>query len=144
MASFIFDSMFYAGFTSQFNMTTSTFKVMQVPASFTPLQGTHSLKSQITSEVTGTNWPAGGIVIATSVSLDSINHQTFFTFGPFQQDGVTIASPGTRYNIIYEASGTDSTSSLVACIDWGTSVIKTNEPLALNLTTMILTHPTPK
>jgi hypothetical protein len=142
MSSCIFDSFLYSLATGQINISTATFKVMQVSASFTPDRGVHSLKSQVTNEVTGTNWTTGGIIIPVSVSVDTVNHQTNFLIGPFEQNNVTISN--IRYSIIYEASGIDSTSNLVAYIDWGTSISKTAEPLALGVTPVIWTHPTPR
>ena len=93
--------------------TADRFKVMLVTSSYTPDFGTHDFKADVTNEVVGTGYSAGGESL-TSVTLT----QSGGTI-TFDADDVTWASSTitARGAVIYDDSLTDD--PLIAYIDFG-------------------------
>jgi len=93
--------------------TADRFKVMLVTSAYTPDFGTHDFKSDVTNEVVGTGYSAGGESL-TSVTLT----QSAGTI-TFDADDVTWASSTitARGAVVYDDSLTDD--PLIAYIDFG-------------------------
>lgn len=98
---------------------TDTFKAMLVTATYTPSQS-HSKRSDITNEVSGTGYTAGGQTITCTVSRASgVTSNTFAN--------VVWAAPTNgftaRYAVIYKSrGGAASADELVAIVDFGAGV----------------------
>lgn len=92
---------------------TDTIKVAICTNTFTPNQATHDFFNDVTNEVSGTNYTAGGPALANkSVALASGTVK-------FDADDVVIAQSGAgfsngRHLILYKDTGTASTSPLIA------------------------------
>jgi len=93
--------------------TADRFKVMLVTSSYTPDFGTHDFKADVTNEITGTGYSAGGESL-TSVTLT----QTGGTI-TWDADDVTWASSTltARGAVVYDDSLTDD--PLICYIDFG-------------------------
>jgi hypothetical protein len=93
--------------------TADRFKVMLVTSAYTPNFGTHDFKADVTNEVVGTGYSAGGESL-TSVTLT----QSAGTI-TFDADDVTWASSTitARGAVVYDDSLTDD--PLIAYIDFG-------------------------
>lgn len=96
------------------DLDSDTFYAMLVTSSYSPSQS-HSKRSDITNEVSGTGYTAGGQAITCTVSRAS--GTTSLTWG-----SVTWSSPVSgftaRYAIIYKhRGGASSADELVCCID---------------------------
>jgi hypothetical protein len=95
---------------------TDTIKVMLVTATYTPTYTTHATKADVTNEVSGTNYTAGGATLTSPTLTESSGTVTFDaadTTWTQNAGGFTNA----RYAILYKSTGTDSTSALVGCLD---------------------------
>ena len=91
-----------ANFNIDFNDTTADrFKVMLTTASYTPNYSTHSIKTDVTNEVSGTGYTAGG---------ESLTSVTFGTSG-----GSTITA--ARYAVLYDDDLTNK--PLIGAVDFG-------------------------
>lgn len=105
----------------EIDLDTDTIKVMLCTSGYTPNQGTHAYKSSVTNEVTGTGYTAGGDTLGSKTVTVSGN---VFTF-----DAADVTWPGStltaRYAVIYDSTGTDATSPLLAYVDFGTDVSTT-------------------
>lgn len=98
--------------------TSDVIKVALCTSSYTPAQATHEFFSDITNEITGTGYTAGGKTVTTpAVAWVS-------TLVKFSADNVSwpTATFTARYAIIYKDTGTAGTSPLIAYVDFGTNV----------------------
>lgn len=121
MASFIYDSYSKKAVDgTNIDLDTDTIKVALTTASYTPSQTTHDFFDDITNEVSGTGYSAGGASLANKVlTLDTTNNYT--TWDADDVSWTTSTITNARYAIIYKSTGTASTSPLIALIDLGSN-----------------------
>jgi hypothetical protein len=103
----------------EIDFDTDTVKVMLCTSAYTPNQASHAYKSSVTNEVTGTGYTAGGATLASKTIVSSGNVTTL------DAADVTWATSTitARYAVIYESTGTDATSALIAYVDFGADVV---------------------
>lgn len=119
MASTIYNSFKRDIGNGSIDWANHTFKIMLTTSSYTANADTHTKRSDITNEVTGTNWAAGGVTLTTiTPSVDTAND-----WGVYDASDVTVASAtftGATQAVIYRSrGGASSADELVACIDLG-------------------------
>lgn len=109
-----------AAFNKEIDFNEATkIKIMLVTSSYTPAQ-THDYKDDITNEITGTGYTAGGAELA--------NCTVTYTSGTgvikFDADDITwsTATITFRRAIVYYDTGTANTSPLITYIDFGEDV----------------------
>lgn len=76
-----------------------SFKGALVSDTYTPNFNTHTLFSSVTNEVTGTNWAAGGVVLA---SLTIVASGGFSTWDATDVSVATTTLTGVRGYILYD------------------------------------------
>lgn len=99
------------------DLDTNTIKVMLVTLSYTPDQDTHEDRADVTNEVSGTGYSAGGATLAnTAVTQDNTDNE-----GVFDADDVTWSSSSitARGAVLYKSTGTASTDLLICYLDFG-------------------------
>lgn len=129
MASLIYDSFMDDVVRNNINMASDTFYVMLVTSSYTPSKGTHAKRSDVTNESSGTGYTSGGVVSATTLSLDTTNHREDITFANVQWTSSTILA---RACVIYKhRGGASSADELVAYVDFGQDVQSTAATFAI-------------
>jgi len=116
MASLVYDSLSYDMARSDINFLTHSFKLMLVGTGYTPNKGTHTNRSHVTSEVSGTNYTSGGLAVSFTLANDTTNHWSTVTFTNMQFSNLTVS--GIRAGVIYKTTGTASTDLLVAYVDF--------------------------
>jgi hypothetical protein len=93
-------------------------------SAYTPNKGTHTKRSDVSNEVTGTGYTAGGQVITATVTKDTTNHRIDITFSDPSWSGSTITG---RALVVYKSrGGAASADELVAYIDNGSDVSSTS------------------
>jgi len=103
-----------ANFNIDFNDTTADrFKCMLTTASWTPLYSTMSVKSEVTNEVSGTNYTAGGESL-TSITFITAGGTITWDAGDVEWTASTIT--GARYAVIYDDTLTNK--PLICAIDF--------------------------
>lgn len=105
------------------DLDTDTIKVALVTSSYTPDQDTHDFFDDVTNEVVGTGYTAGGASLANkAVTADNTDNE-----GVFDADDVawTTSTITARGAVIYKSTGTASTSALIAYLDFGSDKIST-------------------
>lgn len=103
--------------------TTSTFKMMLVTSTYVPDIDTHTVRSDVTNEVVGTGYTAGGVAIPNrTVTLDLINDRARFFGDNIQYPSVTITA---RAGVIYKDTGNPATDPLLLYIDFGSDKVAT-------------------
>lgn len=99
------------------DLDTDTIKVALVTSSYTPDQDAHDFFDDVTNEVSGTGYSAGGASLANkAVTADNTDNE-----GVFDADDVTWSTSTitARGAVIYKSTGTASTSPLICYIDFG-------------------------
>ena len=103
----------------EIDLLSDTIKVALVTSSYTPNQDTHDYFSDITNEVSGTGYTAGGATLA-SKTYTSNTTTNVWTFDAADVTWSSATITNARYAIIYDATpGTAATNPLIAYIDFG-------------------------
>ena len=92
-------------------------KVALVTSAYSPDIDTHEDYADITNEVTGTGYTAGGKLLANkAVTKDTTDDEGVFDADDVSWTSSTITARGA---VVYVDTGTDSTSLLIAYFDFG-------------------------
>ena len=118
MASIIYNSMLHDISTGAIDFDTDTFKCMLVTSSYTPSKS-HSKRSDITNEVTGTGYTTGGNTATATVS--AINNTSNLQDIGWSITSWTSSTITARGAVIYKArGGSSSADELVGYLDFAT------------------------
>ena len=99
------------------DLANNTIKVMLVTSSYTPDADAHEFKDDVTNEVSGTGYTAGGATLANgAVTQDNTDDEGVFDADDVVWSNSTITARGA---VIYKDTGTASTSPLICYIDFG-------------------------
>ena len=103
---------------------TDAVKVMLCSAAYVPDQDNHVYLSNITSEVTGVGYVAGGQALTSkTIAYDAVNNKIVLDAADVVWTNATITA---RYAIIYADTGNPATSPLLGYVDFGQDVSSTN------------------
>jgi hypothetical protein len=124
MANVIYNSFKRDIQNGSIDLDTDDIKVMLVTSAYVPDIDTHTKASDITGEVVGTGYTAGGVSLATkAVTADNTND-----LGKFDADDVTWATSTitARGAVIYKSrGGASSADELVAYLDFVSDKVST-------------------
>ena len=121
MASLIYNSFRKKIMDGSIDLDTDTIKVALVTSTYTPNQDVHDFFDDITNEVTGTGYTAGGTTLTTkTVTQDNTNDR-----GVWDADDAnwTVSTITARGAVIYKSTGVSSTSALIAYIDFSSDKV---------------------
>ena len=138
-ASLAYDSYLYDVFTGA-AVSTDTYKCALVTSSYTENRATHTKFSDVTNEVTGTGYTAGGATVVPTFTKDTTNHRLTIVFPQLTWPTSTITA---RKAVCYKSTGTASTSPLVFVNDFGSDVTTTAGTFTLNASTIHFNAPAP-
>lgn len=124
MASVIYNSALRDEATGAVDYDTDTFYAMLVTSAYTANKDTHTKRSDVTNEVTGTGYTAGGMAVTASVAaVDTANDRVVITFAAHSWTTATIAARG---EVIYKRrGGASSADELVYYNDFGSDKTST-------------------
>ncbi|NEW33858.1 hypothetical protein GV791_14985 [Nocardia cyriacigeorgica] len=113
-----------AAFNKEIDWDSDTIKVMLCTSAYAPNQDTHAYKSDITNEVTGTGYTAGGAILASCTSTYTAGTNTVtLDAADSSWANSTITA---RYAVVYDATpATDATRPLLGYVDFGQDVSTT-------------------
>jgi hypothetical protein len=113
-----YGSLIAKAFNKEVDFDSDTIKVALLSSSYTPNQDTHDYFDDVSSfEVSGTGYTSGGATLGNkSVSYNSSTNVTKFDGDDVSWTSSTITA---RYAVIYDATGTASTSALIGYVDFG-------------------------
>lgn len=124
MADVIYNSFKRDIMNGSIDLDTDTIKVMLVTSTYTPDQDAHTKRSNITNEVSGTNYTAGGTALANkAVTADNTDNE-----GVFDADDVSWATSTitARGAVLYKSrGGVDTADELICYLDFGSDKIST-------------------
>ena len=133
MASLIFNK--FLDYLASADISDDTFKVALVTSSYSPDKDTHEHFDDVTNEVSGTGYSAGGNTVTGTLTLSTANDRLTLEFASTSWTSATITARGAVY---YSSTGTASTSTLIAFNDFGSDVAVTAGTLALAASTVTL------
>lgn len=103
-------------FDKSIDHTNDTLKVALTTSSYTPNIDTHDNFDDITNEVTGTGYTAGGFTLAGKFTqVDTTDNEGVFDANDLTNTTTTISN--ARYAILYKDTGVASTSLLIGYWD---------------------------
>lgn len=134
MASLIFNRALELWARGSIDFDTDTFKVMLTTSSYAEDKDAHDFRNDVTNEVTGTGYTAGGNTATVSVNLDTANDRVDITLGGTTWPSSTITA---RKAVYYKSrGGASSADELVAVNDFGSDVITAAGTFTLNDSTL--------
>ncbi len=100
------------------DVTNDTLKAMLCTSSYTPNQDTHQFKSDVTNEVTGTGYTAGGVTLTNvTVTYDASTNVVKIDCDDPSWAGSSLTA---RYLVYYNSTpATDATRPLLSYVDFG-------------------------
>lgn len=113
---------FKSAFNKEIDLDSDVIKVMLCTSAYSPNQDTHQYKNQVTNEVSGTGYTAGGATISgISVNYNASTNTLSFDGADVSWTGATlIGANAPRYAVIYDSTpATDATRPLIGYIDFG-------------------------
>ena len=124
MANAIYNSFKFDNATGAIDLNTDTFKIMLVTSAYTPNIDTHAKRSDITNEVSGTGYSAGGATLASvTVTNDTANDRLVWDAADATWAASTITARG---GVIYKSrGGASSADELVCYLDFGADITST-------------------
>jgi len=125
MASKLYGNFLLKALNKEVDFDTDTIKVALLTSSYTPNQDTHDYFNDVsTYEVTGTGYTAGGITLASkTATYDSGTNVIVLDAADVTWSSSTITA---RYAVVYDSTGTSSTSALIGYVDFGSDQSSTN------------------
>jgi hypothetical protein len=113
-----YGSVIAKAFNKEIDFDSDTIKVALLSSSYTPNQDTHDYFDDVSSfEVSGTGYTAGGETLANkSVTYTGATNVTKFDADDVSWTSSTITA---RYAVVYDSTGTASTSALIGYVDFG-------------------------
>jgi hypothetical protein len=117
MANVVYNSFKRDIMNGAIDLDTDTIKVMLVTSAYTPDQDAHTKRSDITNEVSGTGYTAGGEELANkTVAVDNTDNEGVFDADDLTWSDATITARGA---VIYKSRGGASTADeLITYIDF--------------------------
>lgn len=124
VTAFFYGNAFVAAFNKEIDFNSDTIKVALCTSSYTPNQDTHDYFDDITNEVTGTGYTAGGATLGSAtITYTGATNTLMLDGADVSWSTSTITA---RYAVIYDATpGTNATRPLIAYVDFGADVSST-------------------
>lgn len=134
MASLIFNNFFAAWAAGDVIPGVDTFKALLTTSGYTEDKDAHAFRDDITNEVTGTGYTAGGNTVTVSAALDTVNDRLNITLGGTTWPASTITG---RKAVYYKSrGGAASADEVVAVNDFGSDVVSSSGTFTLNASTL--------
>jgi hypothetical protein len=107
-------------FNGAVDWDTDAIKIMLVGSAYAPNQDTHNFRDDVTSEITGTGYTAGGAALANKVrTYDGASNEVRLDADDLTFTGLDPAT-AFRHGVIYKSrGGAAGVDELVAWIDFG-------------------------
>lgn len=133
MPSLVYNSCIRDAVVGSIDFDTDTFKMMLVTSTYSASKS-HSKRSDITNEVTGVGYTAGGNACSVSVAaVDNVNNDVEISFTVTSWTSATITA---RAGVIYKSrGGAASADELVGYVDFLSDIASTNGTFAVTVST---------
>lgn len=137
MASLIFNNALWNLVKGNVDFDTDTFKCLLVTSAYTPDKDAHDFRNDVTNEVIGTGYTAGGTAATVTVpAIDTVNDRIDVALGAVSWPASTITARGAVY---YKSrGGASSADEIIAYIDFGSDIVSTVGTFSLSASTLRL------
>jgi hypothetical protein len=136
MASLIYNSAPDEMARGDIDFDSNSFKALLVTSAYVPNKDTHDFRDDVTNEVSGTGYTAGGVASAVTVTKDTANDKVTIQFGAVSWASSTITA---RACVYYKSrGGASSADELVAYADFGSDVSSSGGTFAVAASTITL------
>ena len=136
MASFVYDSVLNDLVNGDLDFAVDSYKIMLVTSSYTAAKATHNRRDDVTNEITGTGYTAGGAAIVCTLTDDT--SKKILTFASTSWATATFSAAGA---VIYKArGGASSADELVAYLDFNGSVSASASTFSVSSTVITLSN----
>jgi hypothetical protein len=136
MASLIYNSALDEMARGDIDFDSNSFKALLVTSSYVPNKDTHDFRDDVTNEVSGTGYTAGGVASAVTVTKDTANDKVTIQFGAVSWASSTITA---RACVYYKSrGGASSADELVAYADFGSDVSSSGGTFSVAASTITL------
>ena len=112
------------------DLDTDTIKVSLHASTYTPA-ATHDFFSDLTNEVTGSNYTAGGVALGSTAVTTVTTNDAKFDAADATWSSHASGFSTARYAVIYKSTGTTTTSPLVGYINFTTDQDNVNNDLTI-------------
>lgn len=128
MANIVYNSFKRDVANGSIDLDTDAITVMLLTSAYTPTLS-HSKRSNLSNEITGTGYTAGGAALA-GLSMTVVGTQGVWTASSVNWPSATFTA---RYAVLYKArGGASSADELIACFDFGSDQSPTATTFTLN------------
>lgn len=115
---------------AQFDFSAHTFKAALVDAAYIPDRDAHEFFADVTDEVTGAGYTAGGETLTGITWLyDSADNRCVLSCSDLNWAALT---PVFRFAVIYRDTGDPAESPLLSYVDFGTDIDAEGGPLPIS------------
>jgi len=136
MASFIYNSCIDDTAKGAIDFDTDTFRILLVTDAYAANKDTHLKRSDVTNEVTGTGYTAGGATSACTVTKDTANDRITIGFAAVSWGSSTLTA---RAAVIYKSrGGASSADELVAYVDFNGNISSNGGTFSVGASTITL------
>jgi hypothetical protein len=136
MASLIYNSAPDEMARGDIDFDTNTFKAMLVTSAYVASKDNHDFRDDVTNEVSGTGYTAGGATSTVTVTKDTANDRVTIQFGAVSWASSTITA---RACVYYKSrGGASSADELVAYADFGSDVSSSGGTFSVAASTITL------
>lgn len=134
MASMVYNRMLQHRARGDLDFSADVFKVMLTTASYAEDKDAHEFRSDVTDEVSGPGYTAGGNTVSVSIALDTGNDRMVITLGGTDWP----ASSFTARKAVYYKSrgGPAADDELIAVIDNGADLTSAGGTFVLTASTI--------
>ena len=134
MASLIFNKALEAWARGSIDFDTDTFKRMLTTSGYSENKDTHDFRDDVTNEVAGTGYSAGGATCSVTVTLDTANDRVDIAFATTTWTTSTITA---RKAVVYKSrGGAASADEVIYVNDFGADVSTTAGTFTANADTL--------
>ena len=132
MASLIYDSFWHDLARGNVDLDTDSFKLMLMTSTYAPSKSGHAKRSDLTNEVSGTGYTAGGAAVTVTLTAASGNSDIeLFNLANVSWSSATITA---RYGAVYKSrGGASSADELCFLLDFGSDKTSTGGTFTVSM-----------
>ena len=136
MASFVYDSVLNDLARGNIDFDSDSYKIMLVTSGYTAVKASHDKRDDVTNEITGTGYTAGGSAIVCTLTDDTAKKILTFAATSWATASFTAAAA-----VIYKArGGASSADELIAYLDFNGSVSASASTFSVSATVITLSN----
>lgn len=133
MATLIYTSFFDDMARGAIDIDTDSFKCLLTTSTYVPNKDTHTKRSDVTNEVSGTGYTTGGTAVTMTITKDTVNDRLDIAISDPSWASSTITA---RQAVVYKSRGGASSADELVCVaDFGSDVTSTNGTFTVDFTT---------